>query len=159
MNNDDNQAFPLFNEKLLADQVKLISWCPTADLVLLVSPTNAVSLYRGGTVKIWSFDHETESIINNIAWKPNGKNIFTPRLRLHQAHIFSTGKEFVLGCENGIVHKVDVTYHSPRISRCWTSSTPTPVTSLVWINYEFKKKQMDIVSSKISNALHDFQIE
>lgn len=73
MNSHDNQAFPLFNEKLVADQAKLISWCPTADLVLLVSPTNVVSLYRVGVTKIWSFDHEKESIIKHIAWKPNGK--------------------------------------------------------------------------------------
>jgi hypothetical protein len=74
MNKEYNPAFPLFHEKLLADQVKLISWCPTADLVLLVSPSNTVSLYRGGITKIWSFNHEADSVIKNIAWKPNGNN-------------------------------------------------------------------------------------
>jgi hypothetical protein len=61
------------------------------------------------------------------------------------------GKEFVFGCRNGIVHKVDITYHEPRVSHCWSPSLSREseenfsITALDWVNYEFKKKQMDIV--------------
>jgi hypothetical protein len=54
----------------------------------------------------------------------------------------------VIGCENGAVFKVDITYHAPRMSPCWSpqpSNRSNSITSLVWINYEFKKKHMDIV--------------
>ncbi|KAK4518358.1 uncharacterized protein ATC70_001711 [Mucor velutinosus] len=122
-------SFSFSEEKLLVDDVKLISWCPTTDLVLLVSPTNTLSLYRSGitVTRVWSIQHQVESNINVVTWKPNGK-------------------EFVLGCENGAVYKVDITYHTPVITPCWTPthSDNLPILSLVWINYEFKKKQMDI---------------
>ncbi|KAG2192376.1 hypothetical protein INT46_009271 [Mucor plumbeus] len=135
----EKHSFPLSEEKLLADDVKLISWCPTTDLVLLVSPSNILSLYRSGIkiVRIWSIQHQASTNINVVTWKPNGK-------------------EFVLGCDNGIVYKVDITYHSPVISPCWKPSSSSsllsteesqpaaPILSLVWINYEFEKKQIDI---------------
>ncbi|CEP07146.1 hypothetical protein [Parasitella parasitica] len=57
------------------------------------------------------------------------------------------GKEFVLGCSNGYVYKVDITYHTPIISPCWipeSRQSAAPILSLTWVNYEFKKKQMDI---------------
>lgn len=67
-------SFPLSEEKLLADDVKLISWCPTTDLVLLVSPSNTLSLYRSGIkiVRIWSIQHRASTDINVVTWKPNG---------------------------------------------------------------------------------------
>ncbi|KAI8638885.1 hypothetical protein BD408DRAFT_321359, partial [Parasitella parasitica] len=122
--------FSFSEKKLLADNVKLISWCPTTDLVLLVSPTNILSLYRSGITitRIWSIPHQTSSDINIVTWKPNGK-------------------EFVLGCSNGVVYKVDITYHTPIILPCWipeASQSAAPVLSLAWVNYEFNKKQVDI---------------
>jgi hypothetical protein len=65
----------LFNEKLLVDDVKIISWCPTADLVLLVSPYNTISLFRNGIVvnKIWTLKNKADSEIKIVTWKPNGK--------------------------------------------------------------------------------------
>lgn len=66
-----------------------------------------------------------------------------------------SGKEFVLGCDNGVVYKVDITYHTPVISPCWIPSTQDsqsafPILSLVWTNYEYKKKKIDIVSISLS---------
>lgn len=60
----------------------------------------------------------------------------------------SIGKEFVLGCENGVVYKVDITYHTPVITPCWmpANTDNTAILSLVWNNYEYKKKQMNIVT-------------
>lgn len=59
-----------------------------------------------------------------------------------------SGKEFVLGCENGVVYKVDITYHTPVITPCWTPADTDnlSILSLVWVNYQHKKKQMDIVN-------------
>ncbi|GAN05331.1 hypothetical protein MAM1_0088d04801 [Mucor ambiguus] len=122
-------SFSFSEQKLLVDDVKLIAWCPTTDLVLLVSPTNTLSLYRSGIniAHVWSIQHQVESNVSAVAWKRNGK-------------------EFVLGCENGVVYKVDITYHTPVITPCWTPSHSDnlPILSLVWVNYEYKKKQMDI---------------
>lgn len=72
------------------------------------------------------------------------------------------GKEFVVGYEDGVVYKVDITYHDPRTSKCWppdpseNSEMPNSVTALVWINYEYRKKPLDIVSFSNSKFLHKF---
>lgn len=68
-------AFTFSEEKLLVDDVKLVSWCPTTDLVLLVSPTNTLSLYRSGITitRVWSMQDQVESNVNVVTWKPNGK--------------------------------------------------------------------------------------
>lgn len=68
-------AFTFSEEKLLVDDVKLVSWCPTTDLVLLVSPTNTLSLYRSGITitRVWSIQHQVESNVNVVTWKPNGE--------------------------------------------------------------------------------------
>lgn len=54
----------------------------------------------------------------------------------------------MLGCENGVVYKVDITYHTPVITPCWTPANTdnAAILSLVWKNYEYKKKQMNIVN-------------
>ncbi|EPB91541.1 hypothetical protein HMPREF1544_01672 [Mucor circinelloides 1006PhL] len=131
MTNEQEEAasFSFSQEKLLVDDAKLVSWCPTTDLVLLVSPTNTLTLYRSGITitRVWSVQHQVESNVNVVTWKPNGK-------------------EFVLGCENGVVYKVDITYHTPVITPCWTPANTdnAAILSLVWNNYEYKKKQMNI---------------
>lgn len=68
------ESFAFFNEKLLVDDIKFISWCPTADLVLLVSPKDTLSLFRSGEEvhKIWSLKNTTHSEIRIVTWKPNG---------------------------------------------------------------------------------------
>ncbi|KAI9478240.1 MAG: hypothetical protein EXX96DRAFT_484501 [Benjaminiella poitrasii] len=121
-------GFSLFGENILEDKVKLISWCPTTDLVLIVSPTNTISLFRHGDTLLWSIADEIESAIKVITWEPNGKT-------------------FALGCENGAVYKVDITHYLPKISFCWSPTSefsPSPTVTLVWLNYEFKKKQIEI---------------
>ncbi|KAL9540508.1 hypothetical protein MBANPS3_009640 [Mucor bainieri] len=137
---ETGSAFAFSEQKLLMDDVKLMAWCPTTDLVLLVSPTNTLSLYRSGITitLVWSIQHSVESNVNAVTWKPNGK-------------------EFVLGCENGVVYKVDITYHTPVITPCWTpaNSDGLPILSLVWVNYDYKKKQMDIDGFDI----HAFDLE
>ncbi|KAI7905958.1 uncharacterized protein BX663DRAFT_246907 [Cokeromyces recurvatus] len=120
------ESFSLFNENILEDRVKLISWCPTTDILLVVSPENTLSLFRHGNTLLWSIEDEIKSNVKVIAWEPNGKR-------------------FVLGCENGTVYKVDITHYLPKISFCWTPTDgSSPIVSLVWLNYEFKKKQIDI---------------
>lgn len=127
------EPFATFNQKLLLDQVSIISWCPTADLVLLVSTEGSMSLYRNENVvkKMWSLDPLSAAKINVVTWRPNGK-------------------EFVAGYEDGSVYKVDITYHDPRTSKCWSpephenSERPNSTTALAWINYEYRKKPLDI---------------
>ncbi|CEP14083.1 hypothetical protein [Parasitella parasitica] len=122
-------SFSFSEQKLLVDDVKFISWCPTTDLVLLVSPTNMLSLYRSGITitRVWSIQHELNYDMTAVTWKPDGK-------------------EFALGCDNGAVYRVDIAYYKPVITPCWIplSDSCRAVMSLVWINYEFKKKQIDI---------------
>ncbi|GAA5804095.1 hypothetical protein HPULCUR_009581 [Helicostylum pulchrum] len=123
-----SEPFELFNEKLLADNIQIISWCPTADLVLLVSHENTISLYRKGieVTKLWSLKNAAWSEIKIVTWKPNGK-------------------ELVIGCVNGNVYRIDITYHTPKMYPCWSPvEEPASITSLVWINYEYKKGQTDI---------------
>lgn len=66
--------FAIFNETILADDVRLMSWCPTADLVLVVSNEDAISLYRSypEVTKMWSLRTNTRSIIRIVTWDPNG---------------------------------------------------------------------------------------
>lgn len=68
------EPFELFDEKILVDNVSIISWCPTADLVLLVSPDNTMSFYRNENVvkKLWTLENVTDSEIKIVTWKPNG---------------------------------------------------------------------------------------
>lgn len=69
-----SEPFELFNEKLLADNIQIISWSPTADLVLLVSRENTISLYRKREEvnKVWSLENTAWSEIKIVTWKPNG---------------------------------------------------------------------------------------
>ncbi|KAG2207558.1 hypothetical protein INT47_004308 [Mucor saturninus] len=125
------EFFDAFYEKFLPDDVRIMSWCPTADLLLLVSPEDTISLYRTHpkASKIWSLKTVTRSIIKLVTWCPNGK-------------------EVVIGYEDGSVNRVNAAYHSPELVPCWTPNSddlsPAPVTSLVWIHFEFTKKHMNI---------------
>ncbi|KAI8369682.1 hypothetical protein BD560DRAFT_370586 [Blakeslea trispora] len=92
-------SFPLFNEKRFANNIKLISCCPTSDLTLVVTATDRLVLYRSGTELVWTLDNRFESAIKITAWNPNGK-------------------EFVVGCEDGTVHRVDIRGRSPTVSIC-----------------------------------------
>jgi hypothetical protein len=66
--------FASFDEKLLVDDVSIISWCPTADLVLLVSTNRSMSLFRNEDVvkKLWTLENVSDSEIELVTWKPNG---------------------------------------------------------------------------------------
>lgn len=68
-------SFSFSEQKLLVDDVNFISWCPTTDLVLLVSPTNMLSLYRSGITitRVWSIQHELNYDITAVTWKPDGE--------------------------------------------------------------------------------------
>ncbi|KAI9342999.1 hypothetical protein BD770DRAFT_329577 [Pilaira anomala] len=123
-----SESFGFFNEKLLADNVRIISWCPTADLVLLVSTKNTMTLCRIGVQvdKVWTLKDSTWADIKIVTWKPNGK-------------------ELVIGCVDGNVYRINITYPKPKVYPCWSPvKNAASITSLVWINYEYKKTQTDI---------------
>lgn len=148
-----SKDFAVFNEKILVDDVRLISWCPTADLVLLVSPEDTISLYRSSAkvTMIWSLKTITRSRIKIVTWKPDG--LFWSNEHKQINNTTFLGKEVVIGYEDGTVYKVDTAYHSPKLVQCWTPTTDelscAPITSLVWINYQYKKKHMNIVKLNI----------
>lgn len=151
------QDFDIFYEKILPDEVKFMSWCPTADLVLLVSPEDTISLYRTHpkATKIWSLKTVTRSVIRLVTWCPNGLlQSFLIIIYMIKITQYFIGKEVVIGYEDGSVNRVNAAYHSPKLVQCWTPKpdnlSPAPITSLVWIHYEFKKKHMNIVKKKTS---------
>ncbi|KAG1147680.1 hypothetical protein G6F37_003072 [Rhizopus arrhizus] len=123
-----NEDFAHFTKEILVDPAKLISWCPTADLVLIVSPDDNISLYRF-TIKqltlLWT--SAFDSTITAVTWKPNGK-------------------ELVIGCENGIVYKVDTRYENLKISPCWSSNAAekSAIRCFAWTTYDTKKTQENI---------------
>ncbi|CEI97461.1 hypothetical protein RMCBS344292_11593 [Rhizopus microsporus] len=123
-----NNDFTHFAKRILTDPAKFISWCPVSDLLLIVSPDNALSLYRVAIKQLtllWSSETAFDSTITSVTWKPDGK-------------------ELAIGCENGVVYKVDTRYESLCISQCWSpekSSRPlSAIRSLFWTQYEPEKK-------------------
>lgn len=68
-----NEDFAHFAKEILVEPAKFISWCPIADLVLIVSPDDNISLYRF-TIKqltlLWT--SAFDSTITAVTWKPNG---------------------------------------------------------------------------------------
>jgi hypothetical protein len=61
------------------------------------------------------------------------------------------GKELVIGCENGIVYKVDTRYENLKISPCWSSNAAekSAIRCFAWTTYDTRKTQENIVSLKI----------
>ncbi|CEG75196.1 hypothetical protein RMATCC62417_10280 [Rhizopus microsporus] len=123
-----NNDFTHFAKRILTDPAKFISWCPVSDLLLIVSLDNALSLYRVAIKQLtllWSSETTFDSTITSVTWKPDGK-------------------ELAIGCENGVVYKVDTRYESFCISQCWPpekSSRPfSAIRSLFWTHYESEKK-------------------
>lgn len=70
-----NNDFTHFAKRILTDPAKFISWCPVSDLLLIVSPDNALSLYRVAIKQLtllWSSETAFDSTITSITWKPDG---------------------------------------------------------------------------------------
>ncbi|KAG1050081.1 hypothetical protein G6F43_007622 [Rhizopus delemar] len=123
-----NEDFAHFAKEILVEPAKFISWCPIADLVLIVSSDDNISLYRFTIKKLtllWT--SAFDSTITAVTWKPNGK-------------------ELVIGCESGIVYKVDTRYENLKISPCWSSNAAerSAICCLAWTTYDTKKAQEDI---------------
>lgn len=70
-----NNDFTHFAKRILTDPAKFISWCPVSDLLLIVSPDNALSLYRVAIKQLtllWSSETAFDSTITSVTWKPDG---------------------------------------------------------------------------------------
>lgn len=57
----------------------------------------------------------------------------------------------MIGCENGIVYKVDTRYENLKISPCWSSNAAekSAIRCFAWTTYDTKNTQENIVSLKI----------
>ncbi|KAI8967141.1 hypothetical protein BDF20DRAFT_829998 [Mycotypha africana] len=122
------EQFPILYRNLLTHDVRLISCCPTTDLILLVSVQNELKLYRKGSTLLWTIGAEDiDATVNAVAWHPNGK-------------------EFVAGCKDGSLYNINVCYDSPQITECELSEmipaeSQYAITSLRWIKYAQKKTE------------------
>ncbi|CEI91808.1 hypothetical protein RMCBS344292_06086 [Rhizopus microsporus] len=69
-----NNDFTHFAKRILTDPAKFISWCPVSDLLLIVSPDNALSLYRVAIKQLtllWSSETAFDSTITSVTWRPD----------------------------------------------------------------------------------------
>ncbi|KAI8368229.1 uncharacterized protein BYT42DRAFT_123220 [Radiomyces spectabilis] len=116
------RLFPLYDEKVLRGQANKIAWCPTTDLAVIAFQDH-VALYRGGVTKIWSMAIPEYTTITSLVWKPNGK-------------------EFAMGCGDGTVYKVAVSWAEPRSVVCWPptkNAQAAAITCLLWVPYTREK--------------------
>lgn len=67
----------------------------------------------------------------------------------------------MIGCESGIVYKVNTRYENLKISPCWSSNAAerSAICCLAWTTYDTKKAQEDIVSLKIGVCVCERKIE
>ncbi|KAI9264810.1 hypothetical protein BY458DRAFT_534231 [Sporodiniella umbellata] len=124
-----SEDFYCFKQKILEDSAKIVSWCPTFDLVLIVSHDNAISLYRSKFQQltlVWNSEG-VESDIEAATWKPNGK-------------------ELVFGCQNGTVYIVDTAQEPLQIKECWSPKDRFygAIRYLYWTAYARHDKKDDI---------------
>jgi hypothetical protein len=70
--------FCLTNDKIrLSSDIKAMEWCPTMDLIALLTSENVISIYRFLTwQKLFSITNEdAKTKFSCIAWRPDGNCI------------------------------------------------------------------------------------
>ncbi|OLL24257.1 Anaphase-promoting complex subunit 4 [Neolecta irregularis DAH-3] len=121
------QQFSLIEkEKKFSEAAVLIEWCPTMDLIALVTNTNDLLLYRYRGQRVWAL--RTREIkgnvgqITTISWKPDGQVL---------AIGFSTGSISLCNVQEGkIVHSLSL-------------NTPfSPIRCLAWNEQMFQTERI-----------------
>ncbi|ORX98889.1 hypothetical protein K493DRAFT_299660 [Basidiobolus meristosporus CBS 931.73] len=70
---DAEKTFTPLGQKRLPEAVCFYSWCPTMDLIALITYTGELSLWRLSWQKVWSVSHTGESKPTALTWRPDGK--------------------------------------------------------------------------------------
>ncbi|GAX83709.1 hypothetical protein CEUSTIGMA_g11134.t1 [Chlamydomonas eustigma] len=68
-------SFSLLSDKQLTNEVEFASWCPTMDILALVTLDNQLSLYRLDLQRVWMVCPETK--VTSLSWRPDGKQLLT----------------------------------------------------------------------------------
>ncbi|KAK9722803.1 hypothetical protein K7432_002424 [Basidiobolus ranarum] len=73
MVSDVEKTFNLLGQKRLPESVCFLSWCPTMDLIALITYTSEISLWRLSWQKVWSIPHTGGNKPTALTWRPDGK--------------------------------------------------------------------------------------
>ncbi|ORZ09285.1 hypothetical protein BCR42DRAFT_123463 [Absidia repens] len=118
----DSEAFPLYEYTILDDAAISIDWSPSNDLCVLVHQDNSLEVCRAGITPIWSTS-TLKSAVTCVSWHPNGQ-------------------EFVFGCQDGTVYRLNTAQLTPDPISCWPPSNFDfgtdilfGISSLLWIDY------------------------
>ncbi|GAO50137.1 hypothetical protein SAICODRAFT_70201 [Saitoella complicata NRRL Y-17804] len=110
------QAFTILNEKVLPAPARLLSWCPTMDIIAFVADTSTVSVHRMSGQRVWTQDVNVR--VECIAWKPDGKLL---------AIGLDNGATLLCDVNDGsVAHKIDASYAFGKVCMVgWVQEDPT----------------------------------
>ena len=67
-------SFTMLHEKqMTSSEVVLASWCPTMDLLSILTDDNQLTVYRLDFQRVWIACPETP--ITALAWRPDGEDL------------------------------------------------------------------------------------
>ena len=111
-------SFSHLLDRGLSSPATLAQWCPTMDLLALLTADGQLQLYRLNWQRLWSLTPEYP--ITCLAWRPDGKQIAIGQ---------QNGQLLLLSTENGeTLHQASI-FTSPVVSLSWTHSSSTTTTT------------------------------
>lgn len=66
------QGYSVLIEKACSEDIKLVSWCSTMDLIALAFVDNTVNIHRLNWQKVISLPLEDGIVVTALEWRPDG---------------------------------------------------------------------------------------
>ena len=107
-----HQAFTPLLDRGLPSSVALAQWCPTMDLLALLTADGQLQLHRLNWQKLWSVT--PESPITSLCWRPDGKQIAIGQ---------EDGYVLLLNTEDGETQEQAKIFHASVVALSWTHSS------------------------------------
>ena len=129
-------SFTHLGEKLLAADVRALRWCPTMDLLAIVTGDGQLATHRLNWQRLWAIS--PESRIQSLCWRPDGKELaagLTVILIAAQVSCpwpalpTSTDQDTKSCLQDGCIHIYD---SEGGELRCKTQAATCPITCMSW---------------------------
>lgn len=65
-------GYSILLEKICTDDVKLVSWCPTMDLIAIALVDNSVHIHRLSWQRVTTIASDGDQVITALDWRPDG---------------------------------------------------------------------------------------
>lgn len=124
------QAFSQLLDRGLQTSVTLATWCPTMDLLALLTTDGQLQLYRLNWQRLWSVT--PESPISSVCWRPDGK-----QLAIGQ----TDGYVLLLNAEDGETQETAKIFETALVALTWRHSSVKTAPGNPLIPYEDRARR------------------